>query len=393
MGEFSNPQFNVSATLIRRLADELFHDGSSALAELIKNAYDADARHVKIEVNTANSLNHTQLHYSSEEIGYVKVEDDGMGMSPEGVKNHWLNFSFSSKTRGENSPGNRAATGGQGMGRLSTYLLGKKIELFTCANPEQGFTHVAFDWSDFEEKKALTEIPLFIESIAGAKATGTTLIIHPLKNPSQWSREKIGELTTELWRKVGPFINKRYFQVELLIDGFKIELEKSQPASDGRNIHLINVWQKMSPELVKEVVDFWNTNKMLRPGQSADERAQQVVFLVRAKPENKVVGVATAMPIRFKQLNNKVFFYYRSIVLPEFRQPGLASKLIVETRDFLESISIEGRECIGLLTLVENPSILQAKREAIWPASKMIFMGVDKNGRHIRVYYFKGARI
>ncbi|MDZ7650060.1 MAG: hypothetical protein U5K54_24660 [Cytophagales bacterium] len=98
--------------------------------------------------------------------------------------------------------------------------------------------------------------------------------------------------------------------------------------------------------------------------------------------------------ITFKQLNNKNFYLYRSIILPGYRHPGLTSKLIVETRDFLESASqVILNPCIGMLTFVENPRIQQFRREAIWPASKLAYIGMDKQGRHIRVYYFRGATI
>jgi hypothetical protein len=86
---------------------------------------------------------------------------------------------------------------------------------------------------------------------------------------------------------------------------------------------------------------------------------------------------------------------YRSIVLPGFRHPGLASKIIVETRDLLEAYNktVTSNSCIGMITFVENPRIQEFRREAIWMASKMAYIGMDKQGRHIRVYYFKGATI
>ncbi|HNV29718.1 MAG TPA: hypothetical protein PKJ83_11315 [Cyclobacteriaceae bacterium] len=160
-------------------------------------------------------------------------------------------------------------------------------------------------------------------------------------------------------------------------------------------VYIEDVWQKMTPALVDQVVKFWDDNKMLRPGFSSAERARQVVLIVRSKAEKKIIGLSTAELITFKQLNNNNFYMYRSIVLPGFRHPGLASKIIVGTRDLLEAYNktVTVNSCIGMITFVENPRIQEFRREAIWMASKMAYIGMDKQGRHIRVYYFKGATI
>jgi len=42
---------------------------------------------------------------------------------------------------------------------------------------------------------------------------------------------------------------------------------------------------------------------------------------------------------------------------------------------------------------VENELVKKNKREAIWPASKMIYAGNSAKGHHIRIYYFKGATL
>jgi len=156
-----------------------------------------------------------------------------------------------------------------------------------------------------------------------------------------------------------------------------------------------NVWQKMTSGLVQEVISFWDEHKMIRPGFSLEERARQVVLIIRSKMENKIVGLTTAGVVNFKQLNSNNFYLYRSIILPAYRHPGLAEKVIIETRDFLEAYNKKATEnpCIGILAFIENPRYQQFRREAIWPSSQMAYMGMDKQGRHIRVYYFKGVTI
>jgi hypothetical protein len=158
-------------------------------------------------------------------------------------------------------------------------------------------------------------------------------------------------------------------------------------------IDIGNVWMEVDAELEAEITGFWSTHGMLSPEVNARERAKQVVLTVRHK--GKLVGLTSADVVKFRQLNDNIFFLFRMIVLPEFRVPGIESKLIVATRDILEAFAERqtANRCIGMLTFVENPELIAKRREAVWPASKMVFIGNDKSGRQIRVVYFKGVRI
>ena len=149
----------------------------------------------------------------------------------------------------------------------------------------------------------------------------------------------------------------------------------------------------MAGDLQGEILDFWKSNNMLPPGANATERSLQVVLTVRH--QGKIVGVTSADFVRFHQLNDNLFYLFRMAVLPPFRVPGIESKLIVESRDVLElyAQTQSANKCIGLLVFVENPQLIAKRNEAIWSASKAVYIGSDKQGRHIRVCYFKGVTI
>ncbi|MEK6781261.1 MAG: ATP-binding protein [Bacteroidota bacterium] len=387
-------QFNVRASLIKRLGGEIIRDTASAIAELVKNSYDADASVVKFDVNTKEQA--PSEYYQNIGTGFIQVDDDGAGMSWEHVRGGWMNFSFSHKEKEAVTDKKRSPVGGQGMGRLGTLRLGDHVELFTSTGAENEHYHVAFNWAEFTDQKILSDVPLFSEKLSHTKPRGTTLLIFPLKDPAQWNVNYWQELVDQVTNKVFLFIDRKSFRVLMSLNGKAVELGKIVKGTEfDAKVYFENVWLKMSPALIKEVMEFWSTNKMLRAGFAAEERAQQVVLIVRDEKEKRIVGLSTAATVTFKQLNSHNFYLYRSIILPEYRQPGLASKVIVETRDFLESFSkmVSSNRCIGLLTFVENPKVQQFRREAVWPASKMVFIGTDKEGRHIRVYYFEGARI
>lgn len=165
--------------------------------------------------------------------------------------------------------------------------------------------------------------------------------------------------------------------------------------SDQQSVYLQRVWQQMTPSLIEEVSHFWTSNQMLTERTSLVDRAKEVVYIVRESKEHGIVGLSTSELIVIKQLNNNAFFLFRCIILPSHRIPGLVSKLINETRDTLQSYAAMHREfnCVGVITFVESPRVREFRRETVWPASQMVYIGDDKLGRHIRVYYFEGARI
>jgi DNA mismatch repair ATPase MutL len=81
----SDLQFNMKASLIKRLGEEIAPDAVVALAELIKNAYDADASWVRIEIDTRHTAVEDS-HFRNSGIGSLRVSDNGTGMSWSGVK-------------------------------------------------------------------------------------------------------------------------------------------------------------------------------------------------------------------------------------------------------------------------------------------------------------------
>ncbi|HKI47973.1 MAG TPA: GNAT family N-acetyltransferase [Desulfobacteria bacterium] len=158
--------------------------------------------------------------------------------------------------------------------------------------------------------------------------------------------------------------------------------------------HIIeNVWQRVSPDLKKEIVRFWAGTTALTIQAEALERAEEVVFVVR-NLSRKIVGVCTAKKIFSERLNNHVYFY-RTMIDPGYRRHGLAIDLLIKTRDFLEGQfkqEVE-RESIGILLTLENEDLNRTFRKAVWPRTGFIFIGYNRNGHQVRIYYFEGAEI
>jgi len=158
--------------------------------------------------------------------------------------------------------------------------------------------------------------------------------------------------------------------------------------------HIIeNVWNRVSPDLRREIVHFWMAKNALSIQEEAEERAGQVVLVVR-NLVRQIVGLCTAKKMFSERLNNFIYFY-RTMIDPDYRRYGLALDLLIKTRDFLETQFTKGieKEAIGILLTLENKDINATFRKAIWPRTGFVFIGFNRNGHQVRAYYFKGAEI
>ena len=152
------------------------------------------------------------------------------------------------------------------------------------------------------------------------------------------------------------------------------------------------VFGKLDQDLAGELIGVWKKFNLLAESESGNTRVKQVVMVVRNK-NHEIIGISTAYPIQVEQLKNKLFAF-RCMLVPEYRYPGLLTKLTVMTRDFLEEVHLTyDPYCIGIITEVQNTKLNDHRKEAVYPGSGFTFIGYSKKGFQIRVYYFKGAKI
>ena len=90
------PHFDISAAVVRQLGEELVSDEVTAIVELVKNAYDADATFANVIVNTKDHLPADATNYGAAK-GFITIEDDGLGMSEDEIRSGWLMISLSAK--------------------------------------------------------------------------------------------------------------------------------------------------------------------------------------------------------------------------------------------------------------------------------------------------------
>lgn len=191
--------FTVDAALLAELGERLVGKPHIALAELIKNSYDADATHVRVVLR-------------DEEI---VVSDDGQGMTRDEFKRFWMRIGSPHKDEQQVSREfGRALTGSKGVGRLAVQFLGAEMTLDSAADAEPGrVLRASVNWDRAVRAKNLTSATVRVRSGPGrlrfpegdeeGKRHGTTISIKRLKHA--WDPDDLEELAQEIWTLQPPF--------------------------------------------------------------------------------------------------------------------------------------------------------------------------------------------
>lgn len=226
--ENKEKKFDIHASIVFKLGEDLISDEVQALVELIKNAYDADSNSVTviIETDKKNDIKNTRYQNAN---GYILIKDYGFGMTEKAIERGWLTVSNSRKremkAKRETTPNGRTPLGDKGLGRLGSQRLGDNVEIFTKPHEENYDYHVAFSWNDFTDTETLSKVPVYYMKNPSGRESETTILISELKRPEALRDEKYKEdIQKELSRMLSPYKEIRGFAVDITIDGQEIDL-------------------------------------------------------------------------------------------------------------------------------------------------------------------------
>lgn len=231
-------QFSIDAALLKELGERLVGKPHIALAELVKNGYDADARKVSIKVFPEKDL--------------IEIHDDGHGMDFKEFENFWMRIGSTHKEKQRVSRHfERPMTGSKGVGRLSVQFLAKKLELRTVSEKNPKKVLIArIEWEKAVKAVDLTkaEVEYSIEDIGNQEAhdeKGTTIILTGLKH--NWNNDEfVKGLAKEIWWLQPPF-RKLKIESKIQENDFDIEFK----SSDKKLIEEFN-WQ------IRAVMENWH---------------------------------------------------------------------------------------------------------------------------------------
>jgi signal transduction histidine kinase len=162
--------FKVSARTAKLIGRENFSNAEGAIIELVKNSYDANAKHCLILFDipfpdiskiprAAASKDHSPAGNS------IYIIDDGVGMDNDTIMNQWMEIGTGNK-EANYQVGDRIKTGAKGIGRFALDRLGCVAEVYTVAegrNIKSGY-YWKMDWRQFDiPDRGITDIMAELE--------------------------------------------------------------------------------------------------------------------------------------------------------------------------------------------------------------------------------------
>jgi signal transduction histidine kinase len=220
--------FSVSARVAMQLGRESVASSNTAIVELVKNAYDADARRVTLRFTGLGTEDATLV-----------ISDTGHGMTEDELRENWLCIGTTNKQDSRLSKAGRIQTGEKGLGRLGLDRLCQRTTLQTRRKlsseeeaqpelfPNLKPTAVELDihWDRYQVRGQRLETiaheiyaldHLDFDPVSGDRADfahGTRMILRGLKDT--WSKERLTELADELSLMLSPFADRDDFAIEM----------------------------------------------------------------------------------------------------------------------------------------------------------------------------------
>ncbi len=186
--------FTVDTHLFRELGQLLVGRDSTALVELVKNAYDADADEVIVHGEALDDPAR----------GFIRIQDSGVGMTAEEFRRGFLRIASRVKDQGDRSSPKfgRRYTGAKGIGRLAAHKLARHVEIESVPwrKPSTSLS-AKIDWDKIEAKETLDDldedtVQVNVRTTSRATKAGTTILLKKLRQ--RWTPAQLTAFLAEV---------------------------------------------------------------------------------------------------------------------------------------------------------------------------------------------------
>ena len=175
-------RFSIDGGLIDRLGNELVARQETAVSELVKNCYDADATHVTLTFSNTEKIG-----------GELMIEDNGTGMTEQQLRDGFMRISSSEKIKNPVSAVyHRKRAGKKGIGRFSVQRLGRQLVIQTFTKSSDLGFELSIDWDLYAENIELGFVTNTIKLIPKRDFVGTRLLIKNLRD--RWPEVSISRI-------------------------------------------------------------------------------------------------------------------------------------------------------------------------------------------------------
>ena len=226
----------VDAGHIRNIGEQSVSNKIQAILELVKNAYDADSPDCTV-------LFHGTKNGEQIKIDMITIEDHGIGMTKNDLRNKFMKVGTGTKVEASFSPKlKRRVSGEKGMGHYSAQRLGDRIVITTTPDlfsgrqfdKEDDTTYVLeLDWSKYVPGEDFEKIPNKIYTTA-KRTPGTLIKISKLRDfwTTQGKNNDLEKLAKNLGNVMLPKTMrssvKDKFDVRIKVVGFDADLPEPQ---------------------------------------------------------------------------------------------------------------------------------------------------------------------
>lgn len=257
--------FAVDSRLLRELGSRLVGKPHIALAELIKNSYDADASQVVIVMRPDR----------------IEIIDNGQGMTFDELRDRWMRIGTTQKASDQVSRRlHRPLTGSKGVGRLAVQLLGNRLLLESASDQQPGrMIRAVVNWEEAVNAGLLTEASAEVveeqgtPDLPGESLSGTRIVISALQQP--WTTRTLQDVAREIWPLQPPF----GADARKGVNAFTVKLDTN---SD---------WQEqVFNEQMQAVLQIWTSRIIgeLLPGQTPIPKGSVRVQRPRPGPGDEI---------------------------------------------------------------------------------------------------------
>lgn len=172
---------------IEHLGVKMYSVLPNAVAELIANAYDAEAKVVNIVLK------------EDETEKSISVIDDGVGMTFEDINNNFLRIGRKRRNEdnGMSPNGLRKVTGRKGLGKLAFFGIGDTINIETKKNGK--CVKFTLKWNDLINSVTPEYEPRFDISDCALEETGTMIELKDLKRKSAFDKQSLAICLSKLF--------------------------------------------------------------------------------------------------------------------------------------------------------------------------------------------------
>ncbi|QEM89180.1 TIGR02391 family protein [Kosakonia radicincitans] len=173
---------------IEHLGVKMYSTLPPALAELISNAYDADAENVTLDF----------LELGAKK--FISIKDDGMGMDSDDIQNKFLVIGRNRRKDDGDKPTprfKRYATGKKGLGKLALFGLAKEIRIDTVKNNRRN--RFILNWDDLLNASGEYKPQTDIDNEHTNLPNGTTIRLAQLKRQSPFDLESLADNLSKIF--------------------------------------------------------------------------------------------------------------------------------------------------------------------------------------------------